>query len=87
MKHLFLKYVQGLTPEQYRAFLTGYTLGAAVIFTELTVLDRRRRALSRIQSEFVNHVIEDCWVYLPPETKDKFLTEAKFFSIAIEETP
>lgn len=86
MRLTTIRLLSNVKSEHVKPWLLGYFTGATVMATEIHMLDKKRNMRLRLYNEFLGHVMGDCWVYLPPEVKDKFIADAKFYNIAVEES-
>ncbi len=62
-------------------YLAGVTVMVTISMRDLRKADRdKKRAVN-----FANRLIDESWVYLPGEVKDKFVDEVSFFNISVHE--
>lgn len=75
-----------LVSKQHKeGMLIGYAFGIVYSFGVMAALDRKRIRIFRRTETFNKRLIEEVWVYLPADVKDKIKDETQFYNIAIIE--
>lgn len=74
-----------ITQEQLKAGCIGWTAGIAYMAVAITIIDKKRVRAYKRTHEFNKRLVEEAWVYLPTEVKDKIQDEIKFYNIAGQE--
>ncbi len=74
-----------ITHEQYQGYVVGLFIGVAAM-TAASYHNMERTKKDEIRAvAFANRLVEESWVYLPTESKDKFVDEIQFFNISVRE--
>ena len=83
-----LRLITNVTPvniDHVRGFLAGWSAGIVYMGAVTTVMDKRRRERNERAVVLTKRLLEKSWVHLPPEVKDEFNAEIKFFNIVVQE--
>lgn len=74
-----------IKPEHIQGVFIGYGIGAVYATAMYTYFDRKRvRAFKRAE-HFNKRLMEEAWVFLPTDVKNKLNDEIKFYNIADKE--
>ena len=71
--------------EHLQGFAVGYAVGICYMGTLVYYTDKARLRTFNRSNALAKRLLKEAWVYLPPEVKDTFQDEIKFYNIAIEE--
>lgn len=74
-----------ITPANVDGFAIGAVVGYGFAVTVLIGAMRNMQKAEKRAVDFANRLVEESWVYLPSESKDKFVDEIQFFNIAVKE--
>lgn len=74
-----------IKPEHIHGAVVGYVAGVAYMAVAVTMIDKKRVRIFKRTEHFNKRLVEEAWVYLPTDVKNKINDEIKFYNIAHKE--